>query len=910
MNLERSRSPKRAIHCICAFLLVAFGFQSNDTLAEDQKDSATVEVEAPIAGWSWNRCAKVALGDSYSQRLSESPDETLRSFVESRHTAIGRLCDAIAAAWISGSGENLLLEAGEITAETYRQSRIDVFNALAVDFATDPSIEQPAQINPAALVRLIAVSDLLPESMVGGLVLKNFNLTGALILDNIEIEMPVALINARFKQELVNRSHLDIGKYYLSISINGSFLKKRLYIKGYLEGAVRIVGTRVNSHLFLHNLDWFDAAKKEESLAEPLKMGTTLDRHCGEGQDWQAPRLSIVDSIINGSMYVQGVAKNPVFCAITIVRSDINTISIIRQILNTVTVRRSNIKKFVNSQIKYKKFLLFSNIIGKTYAEKLEVIPSPEIISSYLMYLNDIGELIMSRSELDSLEIIDNRFGDLSVEFGRIGGAIRIVSNKFDNKFEIFKVNISNWQNYITKNMYNELKISQNQIFGSFLFKPDLDESIIKIDLNANFVKRSASIHAPRDWRGEIDFSASQFESELLLAVSLPESDDESKGTNELKRQCVRISDFRGADRHCSKPLSHPVTRTSERKGRDKILKMTFNLEAVQARRLNWEMPLAFPFCWQGAGFRYESWSAKAFKTCEGWENQARSMKECEFCEEGRKELTAGLGKWKTLISQQHTKVDALTYMSEFLDKRGERSDVQDLLREAKRLDFGHSAKYRDDSVESVGRQFVTVIKDFAAIGLCLFDDHPFSEGHPFFRENARKCAVGSFVLLFLGPSGYGANPEWALLSIVVVWVVFTFIYRFYSSCLDPGSRISKSQRAISRRLFGVSRSTRFVWLPQIWVKLRTWLKGPPPTPRSHVQVPVAGFVRSNADVVAAKFSSARYSLDATLPVLNLHVYDSYIPTWSFLRLLAAIQHLIGWWLITSFLASLAILAT
>ena len=46
------------------------------------------------------------------------------------------------------------------------------------------------------------------------------------------------------------------------------------------------------------------------------------------------------------------------------------------------------------------------------------------------------------------------------------------------------------------------------------------------------------------------------------------------------------------------------------------------------------------------------------------------------------------------------------------------------------------------------------------------------------------------------------------------------------------------------------------------------------------------------------------------LPVVDLHAYHKFQGNWAVVRFMAGFQHILGWWLLTSFLASLAILAT
>jgi hypothetical protein len=55
-------------------------------------------------------------------------------------------------------------------------------------------------------------------------------------------------------------------------------------------------------------------------------------------------------------------------------------------------------------------------------------------------------------------------------------------------------------------------------------------------------------------------------------------------------------------------------------------------------------------------------------------------------------------------------------------------------------------------------------------------------------------------------------------------------------------------------------------------------------------------------------FNLSVFSFDATLPVINLHAYDAYFPQVFGVQLISFLQHVLGWWIATSLLASLAVL--
>lgn len=56
------------------------------------------------------------------------------------------------------------------------------------------------------------------------------------------------------------------------------------------------------------------------------------------------------------------------------------------------------------------------------------------------------------------------------------------------------------------------------------------------------------------------------------------------------------------------------------------------------------------------------------------------------------------------------------------------------------------------------------------------------------------------------------------------------------------------------------------------------------------------------------RFTHWRYSIDTMVPFIDLHAYSNYYPESTFMRFTSVVQHVIGWWLMTVFIASAAIL--
>ncbi len=68
------------------------------------------------------------------------------------------------------------------------------------------------------------------------------------------------------------------------------------------------------------------------------------------------------------------------------------------------------------------------------------------------------------------------------------------------------------------------------------------------------------------------------------------------------------------------------------------------------------------------------------------------------------------------------------------------------------------------------------------------------------------------------------------------------------------------------------------------------------------------GFSLFNGDKRPTRFTHWRYSIDTMVPFIDLHAYSNYYPELGFMRFVSVFQHVIGWWLMTVFVASAAIL--
>jgi hypothetical protein len=70
----------------------------------------------------------------------------------------------------------------------------------------------------------------------------------------------------------------------------------------------------------------------------------------------------------------------------------------------------------------------------------------------------------------------------------------------------------------------------------------------------------------------------------------------------------------------------------------------------------------------------------------------------------------------------------------------------------------------------------------------------------------------------------------------------------------------------------------------------------------------VFGFSGFSTEQHPTKFTMWRYSMDAMIPVIDLHAYSTYYPESPWMRAVTVVQHICGWWWLTVFIASAAIL--
>jgi len=148
-----------------------------------------------------------------------------------------------------------------------------------------------------------------------------------------------------------------------------------------------------------------------------------------------------------------------------------------------------------------------------------------------------------------------------------------------------------------------------------------------------------------------------------------------------------------------------------------------------------------------------------------------------------------------------------------------------------------------------------------------------YDDGTKNFILGIASLVFSSIAWIFLAPMGWGANPEWALLFLTVGWLGCYWRYCRYS---------------------------RHVFMTEGW--------NPEAENAEKGMSYIPGFMQYDEKLEPKQFRLLLYSLDAMLPLINLHHYDLYYPERQTVRYITIIQHVLGWWWLTAFIAAAAIL--
>jgi hypothetical protein len=523
--------------------------------------------------------------------------------------------------------------------------------------------------------------------------------------------------------------------------------------------------------------------------------------------------------------------------------------------------------------------------VNKTKIDRDMLILGAKLDGVVEFYDNQIGSALrIEDTELrKGVKIRDNSLEDLLVYRTTFEKYLRIYSNEIDrlelkDNTKTFDLAIS--QNHI-QNMSelsdivlsgSPVEFIHNTVERQLYFTPKVIANDVRnIDLYGNTVRGVAIVTIPES---RVDAASSRRWQPLMLDIS-------NSTFNSLLQ--VRL-DRRDGGISTAPPPPEDYCFRDDRANRV----LSIDLTAVEAASFDWAVPLDdCRFDWTGSGFRYHQWISGA---------------------DGTHPSDDPLD-WRLQISAPQP--SALLYMSEHLRGRGRFTDSRNVIFEAKKMDYQPGAS-------------------------CAPRWNIFSS--EFWDPNT--CTVQRLRYWFLYTSGFGVKPEYGLYFLVCIWfggAVFYFVYFWIMRALNPEDRpIVVVPIWFDRRLDWLYRQ-----LYRAWVALRRQTNQIDVSPAGALGAvpgaaePGSGFRprRPGTDIIGCvsganppgmrppegfklyqqgqepkDLSLWVFSLDAALPVVNLHAYDAYFPDVYFVRAFSFLQHGFGWWIATSLLASLALL--
>ena len=555
-------------------------------------------------------------------------------------------------------------------------------------------------------------------------------------------------------------------------------------------------------------------------------------------------------------------------------------------------------------------------------------------------------DLRISKAQLQHLQLFSNRIESFSSSGTGFGELLEIANNQIGAFYVddtlLATVNAINYNEIATdfaiygklaglaeEGRIDTLQITSNRIGGGLKLRqlPATRLPQDLVDLRSNRVGNGSSVCLPADWTGELELEGSEYAG--VLTIGVPFVDREDYRGEDARRPC-RIGLDPAADE--AKVLAGSSAAWIGGDLRDEKYctdraddRLRVDFKAAEIRTLQWHMPLSCDYRWSGYGLSYDLWLPHP-----GVEEQLNAGAE------GGDGVLAAFRKWRyTLVEYQPAPLDA---MSRYLDDKGSYVASREIQIEAKRLNYTPNCAPHQQLLSCFG---------FGAAGTA-------QAAPPDERMDASPAAsllswsgIRRLVALsFLMPAGYGAAPENALGWIFGGWIFFALVYTGYiflsrrrledlkaritevvggltrgARGQPPGDDLHAQLQELSTELafdeLSVAEQCQLLQktlLPRLR-ELRKKYRLKDPALVALVDrnpqlgsTDIFGFSRFNPEQLPSRFTPWRYSIDAMIPVIDLHAYNNYYPEARWMRFVPVIQHLLGWWWITVFVASAAIL--
>lgn len=276
---------------------------------------------------------------------------------------------------------------------------------------------------------------------------------------------------------------------------------------------------------------------------------------------------------------------------------------------------------------------------------------------------------------------------------------------------------------------------------------------------------------------------------------------------------------------------------------------VSVGLTSARAARFRWPFPASCGFVWSGNGFVYEQWLDQA----------------------GR-DSAASLPNWRFQLSRPEP--NALLKLAAYLHEQGQFTVSRQIMFEAKEFDY----RPRRDCLPMLSGDQTTL---------------------RFWAEES--CIRQHMLHKFLLTAGFGVKPEYSAVALALSWLVGVLVYYPYCWIVRSRGRPRENPDGSGSPEHGLAEEGGR------WREPSVGLVSPPLQPTAGNVAP-AGFRLYDADRFPKDFRLWIFSADATLPVVDLHAYKSYYPELFLVRCVSFMQHIAGWWCVTSLVTSLAVL--
>jgi hypothetical protein len=762
--------------------------------------------------------------------------------------------------------------------------------AVVIDLALG-SYGKLASIKPLPLIRLLTSPKLLPSWTYGGIIIRNAVIEGTLLLHNLHLSVPLAFANVKF--------------------IGGGYRKDVYKIDHEIQAAISILHSRFQDHILI---------SASEICGDVLINDSQFD----EKFDWQNVKQTATNTIEGtADSFAAGCVDSETSASASGLYIHSSTfrqsLRFNRTRLGTFSAHSNRIGRFLSWQTRFGEELTFSdNDIGSFQASshlaKKTAINFNRIENDFFLF----GHAEMT-GRIDSVDINSNRIG------GGIG--------------------LSN-------------------------FPPDvLPETM---SLESNHVGNGSLLCVPRDWRGTLSLDGSSYDGKLAIGLTRrldPEDKDDRLDDDSESLKCSwtswepkRFKDTE--DVYCPDMRSHAFLSEEITTPRQ-LDAMKVDLKAVEIRTLVWQLPLECTYRWSGFGLHYRLWqpadnAAEILSRHTGY----RDLSPLRVFRAWRTTLWGHDPAPLDTMSRYLTENGAYNESREILLEAKR-------LNYAPTCKPNENALVCADSILLGGRLSSAFADPEGGVSLPAIagdvdTDMQSVKGVPPFAS-MKAAAIGresmwqrfhdTSILLLLWPGGYGAKPERAVglilggaIGFFLVYLAYAWIMRrslhqvpeqftmLMSRIGEDSSEESDVYRSSTRRDDEAARAFEKLWQEKTrdWSELdldrklgviREDLK--PALARYGEQAPktltpsikllrrrlerfgnteILGFSRFDSNKMPIRFTHWRYSVDTMLPFIDLHAYNSYYPEAGLLRAISIMQHVVGWWLMTVFVASAAIL--